>query len=77
MHIEYTIRNGQRVMIGLTAFETSEFERLEAQLPFDAKPVWPDTANSPAEERWLELFTKHQTACQAPHWQFARAERRV
>jgi len=60
-------------MVGLTAAETTEFERLDAELPMNAKPVWPDTANTVLEERWLQLFTKHQSACHAPHRQFGRA----
>jgi hypothetical protein len=71
MDIEYTVVNGQRVIVGLTVKETAEFECLDGQLPLDAKPVWPDTSNSPVEERWLELFTKYQLACQAPHRRFA------
>jgi hypothetical protein len=79
MDIEYTIEDSQRVIVGLTATETAEFERLNAQIPFDAKPVWPDTANSPIEDRWLELYTKHEFARQAPHRRLGRppAEARV
>jgi hypothetical protein len=42
---------GRRVLAGLTFEETTEFERLEAQLPAYA-----------AELRWLELFNKHDHA---------------
>jgi hypothetical protein len=65
MALEYTVVEDKRVLVGLNARETAEFERLDAQIPLNAKPVWPDTANSPAEERWLELYTKHQLALQA------------
>jgi hypothetical protein len=72
MNTEYTVLEGVRVLVGLTAKETAEFERLDALLPLNAKPVWPDTANTEIEERWLHLFTKHQMACNAPHRQFGR-----
>jgi hypothetical protein len=74
MDTEYTVIDEQRVLVGLTARETAEFERLDALIPFNAKPVWPDTTNSPAEERWLELYTKHGVARQAPHRRFGRAK---
>ena len=70
MNIEYTVIDEKRVMVGLTPGETVEFERLDAQIPLNAKPVWPDTANSPVEERWLELYTKHEIACLAPQRPF-------
>jgi hypothetical protein len=73
MHIEYTLSEGRRVMVGLTAAETVEFERIDAQLPLNAKPVWPDTANTPTEDRWLELYTKHEIARLAPHRRFGGA----
>ena len=62
MDCEYSLDKGRRVLIGLSEEETAEFEILDAQMPYDGKPVWPDTANSPKEDRWLELFTKHQFA---------------
>jgi hypothetical protein len=65
MDREYSLDQGRRVMIGLSEAETVEFEILDAQIPYDGKPVWPDTANSPTEDRWLELFTKHQFAKEA------------
>jgi hypothetical protein len=70
MNLEYTVADDKRLLVGLNASETAEFERLDAQIPFDAKPVWPDTANSPAEERWLNLYRKHELARQAPHRRF-------
>jgi hypothetical protein len=69
---EYEIENGRRVLLGLSADETAEFELLDAQIPMNSKPVWPDTANTSVEDRWLELFTKHEFAKQAPHRRFAR-----
>jgi hypothetical protein len=60
--IEYTVKAGKRVLVGLNAVETEEFERLDAQIPLNAKPVWPDTMNSLIEERWLALYTKHENA---------------
>ena len=55
-------RMGRRVLAGLTSEETTEFELLDAQLPFDGKPVWPSQEGSlsPKEQRWLELFQKMQ-----------------
>ena len=35
---------------------------MDAQIPLNAKPVWPDTANSQVEDRWLALYTKHKVA---------------
>ena len=67
MSIEYGVLNEQRVIIGLTSLETAEFERIDAQISLNAKPVWPDTANSVLEDRWLELYTKHECARVAPH----------
>ena len=74
MDTEYTVIDEQRLLVGLTARETAEFERLDALIPLNAKPVWPDTMNTPAEERWLELYTKHDIARQAPHRRFGRAK---
>ena len=71
MDIEYIVSNDRRLMLGLTSAETFEFERLDAEIPLNAKPVWPDTANSRTKERWLELYTKHQLARLAPHRKFA------
>jgi hypothetical protein len=53
-------RMRRRVLAGLTSEETTEFELLDAQLPFDGKPVWPsrEWSLSPKEQRWLELFQK-------------------
>ena len=66
MKIEYSVVDGQRVMIGLSAGETAEFERLDSEIPMHAKPVWPDTMNSPTEQRWRVLYTKHDSARHAP-----------
>jgi hypothetical protein len=77
MNLEYTVIDDHRVLVGLSARETAEFERLDAQIPLNAKPVWPDTANSAVEERWLELFTRHEIARIAPHRQFGGARRQV
>ena len=67
---EYTIVESKRVLLGLTAEETAEFEVLDAKIPINGKPVWPDTANSPTEDRWLELFTKYEFARVAPQRRF-------
>ena len=68
MEYEYLLENGRLVLLGLTEKETTEFETLDAQIPYDGKPVWPDTANSPTEDRWLELFTKYEVARHAPRF---------
>lgn len=70
MIVEYVVVDEQRVMIGLSAAETAEFEGLDGQIPSSAKPVWPDTMNSPIEQRWQALYTKHETARQAPERRF-------
>lgn len=56
--------NGRRVLLGLTLEETTEFEILDARLPFDGKPIWAtgSTTLSPIEKRWLELYTQHERA---------------
>ena len=73
INIEYTIAEGRRVIVGLSPTETAEFERVDAAIPINLKPVWPDTANSALEERWLELYTKHEVARLAPHRRFGGA----
>jgi hypothetical protein len=56
----------RRVLAGLTAEETFEFELLDAQIPFDGKPNCSSTgiSLSEAEHRWLELFDKMECASQ-------------
>jgi len=56
----------RRVLAGLTPEETREFELLDAQIPFDEKPVCPSAglSLSPIEYRWLELFEKMESASQ-------------
>lgn len=55
---------GRPVLAGLTFEETQEFEALDAQLPFGGQHVWPTHGlpQLPMEERWHELWTRHQTA---------------
>jgi hypothetical protein len=77
MSIEYTVVDGRRVIVGLSIVETAEFERLDAQIPLNAKPVWPDTANSALENRWLGLYTKHEIARHASHRRLAAYEQRL
>lgn len=54
----------RRVLAGLTPEETSEFEILDAQLPFDGKPVLALLLSPlpPKERRWLELHEKMEAA---------------
>jgi hypothetical protein len=53
-------------IIGLSGDETSEFERLDQQLPLDhSGNVSCDFERGPkteVEKRWLELYRKHETA---------------
>jgi hypothetical protein len=59
--------HGRRVLVGLTIKETSEFEELDnlaASNRRDGHVLW-DRNGPPAteqEERWLELYTKHDEA---------------
>jgi hypothetical protein len=59
---------GRRVLIGLTFFETSEFELLDAEPPIDEHGHilrWEtdDESFPPNQARWLELYKKHRAAC--------------
>ena len=59
---------GRRVLIGLTFAETREFERLDAEPPIDEHGQllrWELEEQSfpPNQTRWLELYRKHQEAC--------------
>ena len=63
--------DGHLVLAGLTAAETEEFEMLDATRPQAADGSAfvsiDDAFTSPREQRWLELYIKHQTALQLPH----------
>ena len=60
-------QKGRRVLIGLSAEETREFETLDALSPSDGdgnRIAWtfggePTTSR---EKRWLELYTRHEEA---------------
>ena len=54
---------GRRVLIGLTHEETFEFERLDSLAPNDehGRQLRPTTG----EQRWLELYSKHEDAWKA------------
>jgi hypothetical protein len=56
----------RRVLAGLSPEETFEFELLDAQIPFDGKPIFRSTGMSlsETEHRWLELFEKMESASQ-------------
>jgi hypothetical protein len=69
---------GRRVLIGLTPEETCEFERLDSEQALgragsplsDGRGLRPGTG----EQRWLELYEKHEGAWKA--WMVqSRAER--
>lgn len=58
---------GNRVRLGLTYAETLEFERLDALEPLDAlgNPLPWDVQSDAvlrAEDRWFELYRKHEAA---------------
>jgi len=61
---------GSRVLIGLSAAKTREFEILEEIISI-ADPVDPissDEWQSTNERRWLELYEKHRSALEAFHF---------
>ena len=63
-------QKGRRVLVGLSAEETREFETLDSVPPSDGggnRVAWtfggdPTTSR---EKRWLELYTKHDEAWKA------------
>jgi hypothetical protein len=68
---------GRHVLIGLTIEETIEFERLDspaARRLHNGHALWDGRDASPtrAEQRWLELYAKHERA-----WSEWMAESRV
>jgi hypothetical protein len=66
---------GRRVLIGLTLEETFEFERLDSE-PNGGRTgaIWIERNAQPApgEQRWLELYAKHEDA-----WKVWMAQSRV
>jgi hypothetical protein len=59
--------NGKRVLIGLTIEETSEFEALDSGPALDdagGHAAWDESGvpTSARERRWLELYSKHDSA---------------
>lgn len=65
----YTVDSvGRRVIVGLTIEETIEFERLDnpaTRRLNDGHVLWNGSGAGPnknAEERWLELYAKHEQA---------------
>lgn len=66
---------GRRVLIGLTLEETFEFERLDSE-PDEGRTeaIWIERGSRPApgEQRWLELYAKHENA-----WKVWMARSRV
>jgi hypothetical protein len=55
---------GRRVLVGLSFVETTEFEQLDARLPYDRKPICSSSVVPlvATEVRWLELYKKHRAA---------------
>ena len=66
----YVDKKGRRVLVGLTIEETSEFEQLDRLDPLDG--TFGNTATISREQRWLELYMKHDDA-----WKFWMAESKV
>jgi hypothetical protein len=59
---------GRRVLIGLTLEETFEFERLDSQPVTnlaDCQVVPDESVLWPVEQRWQELYAKHEGAWKA------------
>jgi len=69
---------GRRVLVGLSAAETREFETLDSLSPSDGGHVaWtfggvPTTGR---EKRWLQLYTKHDEAWKT--WKAANGRKPV
>lgn len=66
---------GRRVLIGLTLEETFEFERLDSEPDGGrTEAIWvePGAQPAPGEQRWLELYAKHEDA-----WKVWMAQSRV
>lgn len=66
--------HGRRVLVGLTIEETVEFERLDGLAILNGGNVFwqePDLPAANPQKRWLELYTKHDSA-----WAQWMAERR-
>lgn len=61
----YISRQGRHVLIGLTVEETLEFESIDALAALDGAATHRVLAATPAslgEDRWLELYRKHENA---------------
>jgi hypothetical protein len=56
----YVDQTGRRVLVGLTMEETFEFERLDQPDPLNG--TFGETAIVSREERWRELYMKHDDA---------------
>ncbi|MCG2631506.1 hypothetical protein L6654_33250 [Bradyrhizobium sp. WYCCWR 13023] len=59
---------GRRVLIGLTLEETFEFERLDSEPDAgrtEAILIERSSQRIPSEQRWLELYSKHENAWKA------------
>jgi hypothetical protein len=59
--------NGDRVLLGLTLTETSEFEALDSLPELEDADSLSGNGGSPVhrENRWVELYMKHDRAWQA------------
>ena len=69
---------GRRVLVGLTAEETREFETLDSLSPSDGDGVawtFDGVPTTGREKRWLQLYTKHDEAWKT--WKTANGRRPV
>jgi hypothetical protein len=69
----YSVDDRRRsIMVGLTAEETLEFERLDNSPPLDedGNPAWTSDGvpSTPRERRWCELYQKHEKAWSRRQW---------
>jgi hypothetical protein len=72
--------NGRRVLVGLSAAETGEFETLDSLSPSDGsgnRIAWTfgGDPTSSREKRWLQLYTKHDEAWKT--WKTANGRKPV
>jgi hypothetical protein len=70
--------NGRRVLVGLSAAETREFETLDSLSPSDGDRVawtFDGVPTTGREKRWLQLYTKHDEAWKT--WKTANGRKPV
>jgi hypothetical protein len=55
-------QQGNRVLVGLTVEETREFVLLDLGFDKSMPSLAMDDAETPEQQRWLELYEKHEVA---------------